>query len=67
MKKTYEITGMKCQGCAKTVTERLSSVRGVEDVVVDLEQNQVTIIGKPFTFSLKRSLKGTHYSLGKQK
>lgn len=38
--KTYEITGMKCQGCVKTVTEKLSAVRGVEKVVVDLDKNK---------------------------
>lgn len=40
MEKTYEITGMKCQGCVKTVTEKLSAVRGVEKVVVDLDKKK---------------------------
>lgn len=66
MTKTYEITGMKCDGCAKTVTEKLSAVRGVESVSVDLEKHQATIEGKPFTWSLKRALKDTKYTLGKQ-
>lgn len=30
MERTYEVTGMKCDGCAKTVTEKLSAVHGVE-------------------------------------
>ncbi|AND78756.1 heavy-metal-associated domain-containing protein [Streptococcus pantholopis] len=66
MEKTYEITGMKCQGCAQTVAEKLSSVRGVTDVHVDLEKKQATVTGHPFKFSLKKALKGSHYALGKE-
>lgn len=47
MTKTYKITGMKCQGCVNTVTEKLSAVKGVDKVQVDLENKQVTIEGKP--------------------
>lgn len=65
MEKTYEVIGMKCDGCVKTVTEKLSAVRGVEKVVVDLEKKQVTVTGKPWGFLLKRALKGTKFSLGK--
>ena len=66
MEKTYEITGMKCQGCVKTVTEKLSAVRGVEKVVVDLDKKQATVTGNPFKLSLKRALKGTKFTLGKE-
>lgn len=40
MTKTYKITGMKCQGCVNTVTEKLSAVKGVDKVQVDLETNK---------------------------
>ena len=66
MEKTYEITGMKCQGCVKTVTEKLSAVRGVEKVVVDLDKKQAPVTGNPFKLSLKRALKGTKFTLGKE-
>ncbi len=66
MEKTYEITGMKCQGCVKTVTEKLSAVLGVEKVVVDLDKKQATVTGNPFKLSLKRALKGTKFTLGKE-
>lgn len=66
MEKTYEITGMKCQGCVKTVTEKLSAVRGVEKVVVDLDKKQATVTGNSFKLSLKRALKGTKFTLGKE-
>ena len=65
MEKTYEVTGMKCQGCVKTVTEKLSAVRGVEKVVVDLDKKQATVTGNPFMLSLKRALRGTKFTLGK--
>ena len=51
MTKRYKITGMKCQGCVNTVTEKLSAVKGVDKVQVDLENKQVTIEGKPWKWS----------------
>jgi len=66
MSKTYEITGMKCQGCANAVTEKLSVVKGVEEVSVDIEKHQVTIEGKPWKWSLSRALKGSKYELGNE-
>ncbi|MBM7642257.1 heavy-metal-associated domain-containing protein [Streptococcus loxodontisalivarius] len=66
MEKVYEVSGMKCEGCAKTVTEKLSAVRGVESVEVNHETGQAKIVGKPFKLSLKNALKGTNYSLGKE-
>lgn len=66
MEKTYEVTGMKCQGCVTKVTEKLSAVPGVKAVNVDLEKKQATIKGRTFKFFLKRALKGTKFSLGKE-
>ena len=66
MEKTYEVTGMKCQGCVRKVTEKLSAVSGVKAVNVDLEKKQATITGRPCKFFLKRALKGTKFSLGKE-
>ena len=66
MSKTYEISGMKCQGCANAVTEKLSAVKGLEEVRVDIEKNQVTIEGKSWKWSLSRALKGSKYELGNE-
>ena len=66
MTKTYQVSGMKCDGCAKTVTEKLSAVKGVQSAKVDLDKQQVTIEGKPFKWSLKRALKDTKYQLGEE-
>ena len=64
MTKTYNITGMKCQGCVNTVTKKLSAVKGVENVKVDLENKQVIIEGKPWKWSLNRALKCTKFDVG---
>lgn len=64
--KTYEVIGMKCDGCVKTVTEKLSKVPGVKSVRVDLEKKQATVDGKAFKFLLKGALKGTKFELGKE-
>ncbi|EHI73504.1 heavy metal-associated domain-containing protein [Streptococcus criceti] len=66
MSKTYQVSGMKCDGCAQTVTDKLSAVKGVESATVDLEKNQVTIEGKAWKWSLKHALKGTNYQLGSE-
>ncbi|HGI2410391.1 TPA: heavy-metal-associated domain-containing protein [Streptococcus agalactiae] len=63
MKHTYRVSGMKCDGCAKTVSDKLSSVIGVDEVNVDLTKNQVVVSGKTFKWLLKHSLKDTKYSL----
>ncbi|HGA2210151.1 TPA: heavy-metal-associated domain-containing protein [Streptococcus agalactiae] len=63
MKHTYRVSGMKCDGCAKTVSDKLSSVIGVDEVNVDLTKNQVVVSGETFKWLLKRSLKDTKYSL----
>ena len=45
MEKTYQIEGMKCEGCAKTVQETLTQVAGVTEVTVDLNQKTATVMG----------------------
>ena len=70
MEKHYQVTGMTCEGCARTVTEKLSAVPGVQSVQVNLEKGQASVqvnlekgqakvTGRPLTFLLKRALKGS--------
>lgn len=66
MTTVYRVTGMKCDNCAKHVQEALSNVKGVESATVDLAEKTVTIQGKPWTWSLKRALKGSKYALGEK-
>lgn len=63
MEKVYNIQGMKCEGCAKKVTESFEKVPGVEKVRVDLAKRQAFITGNPDKQALIASLAGTHFTL----
>ena len=43
MKKTFAVTGMTCQGCVASVTEKLSKIDGVERVSVSLERKEADV------------------------
>ncbi|MDT0457317.1 heavy-metal-associated domain-containing protein [Streptomyces sp. DSM 41527] len=43
--KQYHVTGMSCEHCVASVTEEVSEVPGVSEVVVDLAANSVTVHG----------------------
>ncbi|MFE1763780.1 heavy-metal-associated domain-containing protein [Streptomyces angustmyceticus] len=43
--KQYHVTGMTCEHCVASVTEEVSEVPGVSEVVVDLAANSVTVHG----------------------
>ncbi len=40
----YLVSGMHCQHCASSVTEEVSSVSGVTDVLVDLGSGQLIVV-----------------------
>jgi copper chaperone CopZ len=40
---SYVVTGMTCHHCVNAVTEEVSAVAGVEDVVVDLGSGRLTV------------------------
>lgn len=46
MQKTYRVEGMTCQGCARSVTRAVQSVRPDAEVSVDLEKGLVTVAGE---------------------
>jgi copper chaperone CopZ len=43
MKKRIQIQGMSCMHCVKHVTNALTDIEGVSNVVVNLKQNDATI------------------------
>lgn len=43
MKHTYKITGMTCNNCVASVTEKLAEVENVIDVQVDLERGEAVV------------------------
>ncbi|KAA9301268.1 MULTISPECIES: heavy-metal-associated domain-containing protein [Aerococcus] len=63
MTKTYQVSGLKCQGCKENVEQALSQVFGVESAEVDLDQKQVTVSGDYELADLKEALAGTNYQL----
>ncbi|MBT8393774.1 MAG: heavy-metal-associated domain-containing protein [Flavobacteriaceae bacterium] len=42
MKTTLEIQNLKCNGCASTITNRLSELDSIKKVTVDVDKNAVT-------------------------
>ena len=40
---TWTVQGMTCGHCVKAVTEEISAIPGVSDVVVELESGLVTV------------------------
>lgn len=66
MERTYEMKGLKCQGCVNTVTKKLSALKNVENVSVNLDAKEVTIIGNSFKWTLNRALKDTKFEIGKE-
>ena len=40
---TYAVTGMTCEHCVASVTEEISEIDGVSDVVVDLPTGAVQV------------------------
>ena len=65
MERTYKISGMKCSGCAETTQKLLSSIQGVTDVKVSLQNQSAEIdMQKPIPNStFQKALAGTGYVL----
>lgn len=40
---TILVANLKCSGCANTITQKVSAIAGVKKVVVDPEQDSVTV------------------------
>ena len=41
--KKINILNLKCNGCANTIKKGLSSIEGVDSVIVDLDNSEITI------------------------
>ncbi|WP_273568534.1 heavy-metal-associated domain-containing protein [Maribacter halichondriae] len=42
MKTTIIVQNLKCGGCAKTITSKISEVENISDVLVDVESSKVS-------------------------
>lgn len=49
MKTNIHIENLKCGGCAATIKKGISSINGVEDVTIDVENSMVTISSEAST------------------
>ena len=61
--KTYQIQGLGCQACARTVESRLSEVTGVDKVQVDLNKGQMNLRGNYLERDLAKALEDTSYQI----
>lgn len=43
MKHTYQVTGMTCEGCKKSVEEKLTAVEGITSVEVNLDKGEASL------------------------
>lgn len=59
--KKAKIEGMKCAGCAETITNELSKI--VSDVHVDVPTSTVTFEGDASLEQLNAALAGTPYKI----
>ncbi|CAK7192074.1 Copper chaperone CopZ [Commensalibacter sp. Nvir] len=61
--KTYNIKGMTCQHCVKTVKEALRKLPGVKTVDVDLKQGTVSVEGDVEKSAIKKAIEKEGYEL----
>jgi copper chaperone CopZ len=46
MEYNFEIENMKCGGCINTITTKLREIDGVQDVIVNVDDHEVTVISE---------------------
>ncbi len=57
-----KVTGMTCQHCERAVSEALSGVAGVEEVIaVSRERDEAVVEGSPDVATLIAAVKGEGY------
>ena len=42
MKTTLEIQNLKCGGCAHTIKTKLSEIKAIEQIEIDIEKNKIS-------------------------
>lgn len=62
---TMYVSGMSCSGCASKVEKALTDLEGVDQVTVDLDDNEVTVIfedGKITIEDLEKAVDSAGYT-----
>lgn len=60
-KKSYEVQGMSCGGCANAVTRAIQKVDDSVEVAVDLENARVTVTGDIPSDAVKAAVQGAGF------
>ena len=42
MKTTVQVQNLKCGGCAKTITTKLSRIENISDISIEVEKSEIT-------------------------
>ena len=63
MEKVYNIEGVKCDGCAAVVKEKLSGIEGIETVEVDMAKKKLTVVGTADKDVLQKALNDTKFKI----
>lgn len=65
MKTTLIVQNLKCGGCANTIIKKLSEVKGISDVTIDVDNSSVHFDYLTINsfFSVKNTLKSLGYPI----
>lgn len=65
LKHTYYVGGMSCSGCVSAVTQKLSSLKGVISVSVDLgkKETEICTIEEMDTETFRQAFGNTRYTI----
>ena len=63
MTSTYEVAGMTCEHCVRSVTEEVSEVPGVTAVDVDLAAGRLTVTGAPDDSAVRAAVAEAGYQV----
>ncbi len=63
MKNTYNIEGVKCDGCVATVKDKLSKLENVDSVEVNIQEKTLTVEGDVAKESLQAALSDTKFKI----
>ncbi len=64
MAATYRVSGMTCEGCAKSVTNAVKVLAPEATVVVDLEAKAVSVDGFDDTQAIRQAIEDAGFEFG---
>jgi copper chaperone len=62
MESIIYIQNLKCGGCAKTITQNLKAIKNIDQILIDVENNAVTLTHElDSLFQVKETLRSIGY------